>query len=145
LSCTPKVFKETFLSVFPKIKELIQDIRATFKRGEPIRTWGGRLYYCEEPRLIKGVLRNFEYKGINYLVQSSSSDVTKEAILRFNELKKESRFLLTVHDENTAVAPKKYWKQELKALKEAMEGIDLDAPLTCDGYVGDSWGALKDA
>jgi DNA polymerase-1 len=136
-------FKELFLSVFPGIKELSADLKAMSKRGEPMRTWGGRLYYCEEPRLIKGVLRSFEYKMINFLVQGSSADETKESILMYHESKKDSRLLLTVHDEIEIVAPKKAWKSEMKILKEAMEGLPLDVPMKTDGEVGYSWGKMS--
>lgn len=142
LGCTvveAKAFKEAFLSVFPGVKELNSTLRSMARNNQPMRTWGGRLYYCEPPKVIKGVLRSFEYKLINFLVQGSSSDVTKESLIRYNESKRESRFLLTVYDENTICSPKKCWKQEMKILKEAMEGVPLDAPLTSDGYVGDNW------
>lgn len=146
LNCTyeeAKQFKELFLSVFPGIKNLNRDLRALAKRNEPMRTWGGRLYYCEAPRVIKGVLRSFEYRMINHIVQSSSADETKESIIRYDSLKKDSRLLLTVHDENQICAPKKAWKKEMGYLKEAMEGLDIDVPMTTDGEVGYSWGEME--
>lgn len=138
-----KQFKELFLSVFPGIKELNKDLRAMAKRREPMRTWGGRLYYCEEPKVVQGVLRSFEYRMINHLVQSSSADETKESIIRYDEMKKDSRLFLTVHDENEICAPKKAWKSEMLILKNAMEGLELDVKLLTDGEVGYSWGEME--
>jgi DNA polymerase I-like protein with 3'-5' exonuclease and polymerase domains len=52
--------------------------------------------------------------------------------------------LLTVHDQITLSCPKKAWKSEMALLKEAMEGIELGAPLTSDGGVGYCWTELED-
>lgn len=127
----------------PGIADLEAQIKKFGVEGRPIRTWGGRLYYTEPPRIIKGVEKTYEYKLLNYLIQGSAADVTKEAIIRYNSVKKDSRFLVTVYDEINISAPKNAVKQEMKLLKEAMESIELDVPLTSDGKVGSSWGRLK--
>jgi len=128
----------------PGLKHLEDEIKALSKRGEPIVTWGGRLYYCEPPKFVEkyGKELSFEYKLINYLCQGSAADVTKEAIIRYNSTKKNSRFLVTVYDEINISAPAGSVKKEMQILKDAMESVELDVPLTTDGKVGKNWGTL---
>lgn len=134
------------LAALPGLKELNDTIKARGRANEPIRTWGGRLYHCEPPVFSKkfGRMQTFEYKLLNYLIQGSASDCTKEAIIRYDaHPKREGRFLVTVHDENNVSAPKRVANQEMKVLKEVMEGVEFDVPMLTDGKSGPHWGALK--
>jgi DNA polymerase I-like protein with 3'-5' exonuclease and polymerase domains len=126
----------------PGLAELDAGIKAAARAGDPIRTWGGRLYYTEEPKMIDGRMRTFEYKLLNYLIQGSAADCTKEAVIRFDEARRESRFLVTVHDEINISAPAKAMKQEMQILREVMASVEFDAPMISDGKVGKSWGTL---
>jgi hypothetical protein len=49
----------------PGRKIVVEAIKALVNKGEPIRTWGGRVYYCEEPKLVDGRMRTMDYKLIN--------------------------------------------------------------------------------
>lgn len=128
----------------PGLRALDRQIKALSQAGEPIVTWGGREYYVEEPRWDPRYKRHmtYEYKLLNYLVQGSAADVTKEAILRYHRHpKKTGRFLVTVYDEIDVSASNV--EQEMSVLKECMEGIECDVLLLTDGKVGPNWGALK--
>lgn len=129
-------------AVLPGVADVFQSIKDLVKEGKPIRTWGGREYFVEEPMLIKGRMVTWEYKLVNYLCQASAADVTKEVLIRYDEARKESRFLTTVYDEINITAPKGAAKQEMKILRDAMESIELDLPLTTDGKSGPNWAAL---
>ena len=135
--------KSAYLGTFPGVNEIQKDLKFKAANNLPLRTWGGRLYYVEPPKVIKGRLRTFEYKLLNYLIQGSSADITKEAWLRYHATKRDGRLLLTVHDQILVSCPKKAWKSEMKILREAMEGIELDAPLTSDGEYGYRWTELE--
>jgi DNA polymerase I-like protein with 3'-5' exonuclease and polymerase domains len=141
-----KDLKRAVLSV-SDIKELNQELKALADTGDPIRTWGGRLYNCEKPAVVKGRLMTFEYRLLNTLVQGSAADNTKEAIARYSELPDRKRyggrFLLTVHDETVLSAPKKHACQAMGALRDTMEGVEFDLPMLSDGKVGPTWGRLK--
>ena len=139
-----KKLRDAYFKVFPGIKELTKDLQRQGAAGNPIVTWGGRLYYAEPPKVINGRLVNFHYKLTNYLIQSSSADITKEAVIRYNSNKKDSRLLLTVHDEIVIDAPKKNWKKEMAILKESMESIELDVPMLSDGEVGNRWYQMEE-
>jgi DNA polymerase-1 len=127
----------------PGIKDINDSIKAIVKAGEPIVTWGGRRYYPEEPKMIMGRMREFTYKLINYLIQGSAADCTKEALIRFSEAKNDSRFLVTVYDEINISAPRPNWRREMNILKECMEGIEFDVPMLTDGKFGKNWADLK--
>ena len=59
--------KKAILLLYPGLKQMYQDMKLRAKNKEPIRTWGGREYYCEEPKLIDGRIREFDYKLVNVL------------------------------------------------------------------------------
>lgn len=130
----------------PGVKDLSAQITRMSKAGEPIVTWGGRQYYVEPPRYDKrfGREMTYEYKLLNFLIQGSAADVTKEAILRYHRHPdKIGRFLVTVYDEINVSAPKPHYKKEMAVLKETMESIEVDVPMLTDGKVGPSWAELE--
>lgn len=132
----------------PGFKEIDSTIKEIADAGDPIITWGGRVYYKEEDKYVEkfGRVMSFGYKLLNYLIQGSAADCTKEAIIRFYYHKKRKptwRFLVTVYDEINICAPVKEIKAAMQLLKECMESIETDVPLLTDGKIGDSWGGLK--
>ena len=136
--------KAAQLAAMPGLKQLNADIRHTSKTGYPIETWGGRHYYVEEPKIIGNRVQSFEYKLLNYLIQGSAADCTKEAIIRYAGAKKRARFLVTVHDELNISIPKGREKQEMATLQEAMRSVEFDVPMLTDGKTGKNWGDLND-
>lgn len=140
-----KEVKDAYLAIFPGLKQMYQDMRVRAMSKLPIRTWGGREYFCEEPRFIEGRLRTFDYKLINYLVQGSSADCTKEALIRYWKAKsKDVKLLINVHDEILISAPVKQAKPAMLALRQAMESIEFDVPMLSEGsYSLKTWAGLK--
>jgi DNA polymerase-1 len=143
---TAKKIKQAYMNIFPGLKEIQDELKARANAGLPLRTWGGREYYVEEPRFMKERNRvvTFEYKLLNYLIQGSSADCTKEAIIRYHGAKKEGKFRVTVHDEVNISAPAKAMKTEMKILREAMASVEFDVPMLSDGKTGRSWGMLTE-
>lgn len=141
-----KAFRKAQMSVLPGLKGLSDALKQRARLGQPITTWGGRQYFVEEPKWSEafGRWQTFEYKLLNYLVQGSSADVTKESIIRYDDVRKEGRFILSVYDENDIEAPAKAMKAEMLRLREAMMSIEVDVPLLSDGEVGATLGDLED-
>lgn len=142
-----KRLRDAQLKALPGLKDLSNSITARAKAGEPIRTWGGREYYTEEPKYSEKYKRimTFEYKLLNYLIQGSAADVTKEAIIRYHEHpKKRGRMVVQVHDEIDISADKRVFKEEMLVLRECMESIEMDVWMKSDGEYGPNWGSLKD-
>ncbi len=138
-----KQYKSFHDRALPGRKQLTEGILRVIRSGQPIRTWGGRLYRAEKPKLIDGDWRTQEYKLINYWVQGSAADLTKQAIIDWHAVPwRTSRFLVTVYDEiNISCAPE-HAAVEMKTLKEVMEAPRLSVPMRSSGKQGPSWGEL---
>ena len=136
--------KGAYLEVLPGLEKLIRQLKSRAKRNEPLRTWGGRVYYVEPPKFVEGRWRSFDYKLLNYLIQGSSADITKEAIIAYHRRKVHGRFLLTVHDQIVISVKRQYAQAEAQILQSCMESIPLDAPLLADGSYGPNLHDVKD-
>lgn len=143
---TGRTLRRTYTSLFPGLKDLEDELKARASRNEPIKTWGGRVYWVEEPRYSEkfGRVMSFEYKMLNTLIQGSAADCTEEAMIRYDDIKKDGRLHLQVHDELVAGMEKKAARSEMKLLREAMESVEFDLPMLSDGKVGPSWARAKD-
>ena len=141
-----KELKNAILQLYPGLKEMYSDMKRRADANEPIRTWGGREYYCEPPKLVEGRIQKFDYKLVNVLIQGSAADCTKEAIIRFNELKKPHwKLLLNVHDQLTASVPIKERDEAMEVLRQAMESVEFDVKILTEGAVSTTnWDELKD-
>jgi DNA polymerase-1 len=138
-----KNLKQFHDKALPGRKIVVGAIKELVKRGEPIRTWGGRVYYCEPSRIIDGRMRSMDYKLINYYCQGSAADITKEAICQWHEAGAKARFLVTVYDEINISAHKDIAVREMKILKESMEVDRLVVKMISTPKHGASWGAAK--
>lgn len=132
----------------PSIKELSNQLKALSLNGEPIRTWGGRLYYVEPPMYVEKYGRNmtFEYKLISYLIQGSGADVMKEALVRYDAHPKRTEDLtVTVYDECNINLPmsEKGARHEMTVLRDCMQSVEVDIPMLSDGEIGPNWGKLE--
>lgn len=139
-----KQIKDAQLRALPGLKQLNEGIKSGARNGLPIRTWGGRLYYKEDPIVINGRKVDFGYKLLNYLIQGSAADCTKQSIINYHAIKSEdAEFMCSVHDENNISAPKKKIKSELKKLGEAMLDVKFDVAMLSEPYFGPSWGEVE--
>lgn len=138
-----KQFKAFHDRALPGRKLLNEAIASVIRGGDAIRTWGGRVYYPEPPRVINGQRRDLMYRMINTLVQGSAADITKEAVCRWHEGGPDSRFLVTVYDEINISSPQDRALEEMAFLRETMENFELDCPMRSSGKRGPDWGSLE--
>jgi DNA polymerase-1 len=136
--------KTAYLEALPGVTGLIKSLKSRARAGQPIRTWGGRVYYVEPPRVIEGQLRTFDYKLLNVLCQGSAADLTKEAMIRYNTKRQHGKLVVTIHDQIVISVPKEHWKTEAKILQDCMENLELDAKLLADGSEGPNLHDLTD-
>jgi DNA polymerase-1 len=138
--------KDAYLSAMPGVRELMRDVQRRGRSKEPIRTWGGRIYYAEPSKEVDGRVWDFSYKLLNYLIQGSAADQTKESLCDWytgRDLSKESIFLATVHDEINISAKEEYWREEMKFLRDCMNADRFDVPMLSEGFVGKNWCELE--
>lgn len=127
--------KDAYLTAFPGVKRLMQDVSRRGRSGDFIRTWGGRIYYAE---MKDG--KDFSYKLLNYLIQGSAADQTKDAIGDWEDHRHwDAVFLATVHDELNISAPAEAWEPHMETLKVCMERDRFDVPMLSEGFKGDNW------
>jgi DNA polymerase I-like protein with 3'-5' exonuclease and polymerase domains len=137
--------KSAYLNAMPGIRDLMYDVQARGRRGEAIRTWGGRLYLAEPSKLIDGQWRDFAYKLLNYLIQGSAADQTKQAINDWdNERHWDEIFLATVHDEINISVPKDRVAEGMGTLSSAMDRDRFDVPMRSEGFVGETWADIEE-
>ena len=140
---TAREIKSAQRRAMPGMNELEREVKRRGAAGQHITTWGGRHYFAEEPKMIAGHLQSFEYKLLNYLIQGSSADITKQSLINYDRIKVHGRFLITVHDEINISCPKEHAETEMALLRQAMESIPLDVPLLSDGKMGKNWAKLE--
>ena len=133
-------------AALPDVVDFDKFLKGKFKRGEYIRTLGGRVYFCKPPTVAKkgprkGQMITFEYTALNYLIQPSAADQTKQAIINFHKHpKRDSRLLVTVYDEINTSVPKGAAIRQLLVLRECMvNAFKLDVPVTTTLKLGESW------
>lgn len=141
-----KALKKAILTLYPGLSEMYRDMKVRMKTNTPIRTWGGREYYCEPPKQYNGRVMTFDYKMVNVLVQGSAADCTKEAIIRFYDRKQPHwNILINVHDQITVSVPLDDMHEAMECLREAMESVEFDVKILSEGSVSyTNWTALKD-
>lgn len=131
--------RDAYYAALPEIRELSLDTRNRGKRGEFIRTWGGRVYY-REPNPD----RDLSYKLLNYLIQGSSADQTKQSIIDYdNERAPDEVLIAAVHDEINASVPTEQAAAGMTRLRSAMDKDRFDVPFKSEGYMGPNWADIE--
>jgi len=150
LGCTrerAQELKNAYYQAIPGIRKVQNEIKALVYLDKPIRTWGGRLYYCEEPTVDPetGKRQTYEYKLLNYLIQGSAADCTKEAIINYDAACQNGVFTVQVYDEMNMSCPPEDKDKEMKLLAECMADVAFDVPMLSDGSYGANYQDLKES
>ena len=137
-------FKDAYMQVFPAIRDMYSDMKLRATTEQPIRTQGGREYYCEPPVNWEDKILQFDYKMLNTLVQGSAADCTKQAIINFDAAKRPGwRLILNVHDELVVSVPASDLDAAHEVLSAAMSDVDFDVPMLSEGKSSaDNWGSM---
>jgi DNA polymerase I-like protein with 3'-5' exonuclease and polymerase domains len=135
-----------YKKAIPGVQRLQDGTKRRGRADMPIKTWGGRLIHKEPARIVKGEMRSFEYKLLNYLIQGSSADQTKQCIIDWSShLDCGEVFMATVHDEINISAPEELADEAMEHLRICMdETCEFDVPMRSEGFVGPSWGEVGD-
>jgi DNA polymerase I-like protein with 3'-5' exonuclease and polymerase domains len=134
-----KAIRDSYYAALPEIRDLSNDVRNRGKRGQFIRTWGGRAYYREPDPA-----RDLSYKLLNYLIQGSAADQTKQAIIDHDATRAPDDILIAaVHDEINISAPEEDAHDAMFCLKRAMNYDRFDVPFESEGFKGPNWGDIE--
>jgi DNA polymerase-1 len=135
-----KALRDAYYSALPEIRDLSDACRRRGRAGQAIRTWGGRMYF-REPNPD----RDLSYKLLNYLIQGSAADQTKEATIDWDAGRHPDALLLAdVHDEMNISVPEEDAAKHMKWLREAMDAPRFDVPFASEGFKGACWGRIEE-
>lgn len=120
----------------PYVKQLTKMVQKKAERIGYIKTLSGRR--CRFPRHPQTGELWYAHKGLNRLIQGSSADQTKMAMVLADEAG--IRMQLQVHDEIDLTI----WdRSEAEQLNEIMvHAIELNVPTRCDIETGPTWGEI---
>lgn len=122
--------KRKYLAALPEIEKFQAIVQRRGATRSYVTTLGGREYYSESPRVIKGRFCTFDYKLVNYLIQGSAADQTKQAMLNYTlnraPGKPTGQLVLTVHDQLVAQVPTVHVEKETVRLQHAMNSSFQD-------------------
>jgi DNA polymerase I-like protein with 3'-5' exonuclease and polymerase domains len=137
---TGQATRNAYYAALPEVRWLANETRQCGRSGTPIITWGGRRYY-REPNPD----RDLSYKLLNYLIQGSAADQTKQSLIDWYDQKREDDVLLAaVHDEINISAPIGSWEKSMTVLREQMNLPRFDVPFLSEGFVGSNWSNIKE-
>lgn len=149
LGCTVAeayAIRREYYRALPEIKQFQQRLTSLAKAGLPVDTIAGRLYFCEDPKIIDGCVKTFEYKLSNYKIQGSAADQTKQAMYHYATHCRSGELRLQVHDQLVIEVPEEDKDSAKAILEEAMNSSfqeELKYKVISDEAVGYTFGGLK--
>lgn len=122
-----------FEDTYPRVKELSTRLQNEAIKTGRIITPSGRMLYIDASR---------PYSALNYMIQSTSRDITCAALLRLHNAGYTKNLRLPIHDEVIASVPAaeaEYHAQKIASImKTRFNGVLID---TDAAILGNSWGA----
>jgi DNA polymerase-1 len=143
---TAALLRRAYLQAIPGVAHVQRMAMDRWGRGRPIKTWGGRLVPPQPPSIINGRRVTWEYKALNMLIQGSSADQTKEAIIRLHRAGAGLGLVLLsqLYDELNVSVPTDKLQDGAEVLHEAMTGVPgFDVPFIVDIEAGPTWGTMQ--
>jgi DNA polymerase I-like protein with 3'-5' exonuclease and polymerase domains len=134
-----KQVRDAYFTALPEVQQLSRATRRIGSSGAAIKTWGGRRYY-REPDPV----RDLSYKLLNYLVQGSAADQTKQAMIDwYDNTGRGHQLIAAVHDEINISVPEDDVARGMRMLREAMDADRFEVPFRSEGYTGPNWSELE--
>ena len=143
-----KKLLDDFAKTFPSVSKYRLKVLAVTRASNPPFVYtllGRRRYLPEINSNDRGLRAAAERQAFNTRIQGSAADIIKVAMVRAHAMiPKESKLLLTVHDELVTLTPDHLVTETEDAIREAMEGINLlNVPLIADIKTVQRWGEAK--
>ena len=140
---------DQFAGKFPTVMRYKKQIISDARRRGPVPH---ALTYLKRRRYLPNLRSNVmweraqaERQAFNTVIQGSSADLIKLAMIRAHKLiPDKASLILTIHDELVTVTPENLVEETEAAIREAMEGINaLSIPLLAEVSIADRWGDAK--
>lgn len=139
---------EQYFNIYPGIKEYMNNSVLFARQHGYINNLYGRRCYVTQITNSNFALRNFaERAAINAPLQSTSSEITKRAMISIDKYLKKNKMatklILQIHDELIFEAPENEVDLISSVIKNIMQNIiSLKVPLEVNISCGDNWGEL---
>jgi len=117
-------------SAIPGIKKLMRQMSDYEDMGKPFRTWGGREYYTEEPKMVNHRMQHYGYKNMNTVIQGSAADVTKQGMINVAQELERCRIAIQVHDELITMIPSSDYAPKVAAAMCDLMGLRVPMSAT---------------
>jgi DNA polymerase I-like protein with 3'-5' exonuclease and polymerase domains len=130
-----KRVRDSYFAALPEVRVLADETRKVGRQGKAIRTWGGRMYRRE----VDPTGRDLSYKLLNYLIQGSAADQTKQSMIDWHTDRGDASLIAAVHDEINISAPAASKDEAMRQLRQAMDADRFDVPFRSEGYIGPNW------
>ena len=148
-----KVIIDVLFRMFPTIKEYVNMTKQQVQTLGVVETYFGRRRRLNVKNLPFNLKNKAERQGVNFKIQSTSSDIVLDVLCDINEPLKHDlngQLLLTVHDSIGFELPKKYQSQALELIEEY--GVKkvarmcpwLPVPFKWEVAAGPSYGELTE-
>lgn len=122
-----------FERTYPGVKKLADRLQAQAKSNGCIDTVTGRVLHVDKDRA---------YAALNYMIQSTSRDITARALLRMDEEGITPYLRLPIHDEVVASVPSRVAEGAAQKIASLMEANLFGVHIGTDAEVyGPSWGS----
>lgn len=144
-----KEFIQRYYTVYKRLKEYLDELKATAREKGYVETlWGRRRYVPDIMSGVPQVRAEAERAATNHPIQGTAADMMKLAMIEVDGLiqsgKIAAQMLIQVHDELVFEVTAGYAVSVAKAVRERMENIEkLKVPILVDVEVGENWGELK--
>lgn len=145
-------FIKTYFERFPRVREYIENTKATARRQGYVETLLGRRRYFPElqpgSKAPYNVRQSAERMAINAPIQGTAADIINIATIRIHNALRErgmrARLILQVHDELVIEAPDEEVEAVAPLMREIMEhAFELRAPLKAELKVGQNWEEME--
>lgn len=133
--------RNAYFNALPEIRGLSTATRANGRNGTGIRTWGGRVFFRE----VDPTGRDLSYKLLNYLIQGSAADQTKDAQIDwYANAPKHHHMIAAVHDEINISVPADELASGMNTLRTSMDADRFDVPFRSEGFAGPNWADIEE-
>jgi DNA polymerase-1 len=149
-------FYNNYFETFNELASYLDGVKASAERlGYTETMYGRRRYFAGFRSPLPFIRAQAERMAINAPIQGTEADIVKIAMLRIDDylkkenLSKESRLVLQVHDEIVYEVRDDLAEKLGKKFKEIMEHVmddkdTLGVPIIAEGGYGKNWGEMKD-
>ncbi|MEG2028759.1 MAG: DNA polymerase I [Bacilli bacterium] len=144
-----KEFIDNYLTIYPGIKEYMEETIKDAYKDNIIKTMYGRIRKINELNSTNYMIRQQgERIALNTPIQGTAADIIKKAMVEVDKMLTEkslkTKMLLQVHDELVFDVPKEELNIIIKEVTNIMENVcKLQVPLKIELSYGDNWYQAK--